>query len=76
MGLILHLISVCVIIVAYEIIRESQSCDLLVIGITNRSFMYRAVRTSIPETIAQSIDKPLVMVKSSGIVGSVVRRLV
>jgi nucleotide-binding universal stress UspA family protein len=62
--------------VVHAILKESRDYDLLVIGITNRSFMYRAVRASIPETIALSIERPLVMVKSSGRVGSVMKRFI
>jgi APA family basic amino acid/polyamine antiporter len=62
--------------VVHAILKESRDYDLLVIGITNRSFMYRAVRASIPETIALSIKSPLVMVKSSGRVGSVMKRFI
>jgi APA family basic amino acid/polyamine antiporter len=62
--------------VAHAILKESEDYDLLVIGITNRSFMYRAVHASIPETIAQSIGKPLVMVKSAARVGSVMKRFI
>ena len=61
---------------AHAILKESEDYDLLVIGITNRSFMYRAVHASIPETIAQSIGKPLVMVKSAARVGSVMKRFI
>jgi hypothetical protein len=38
--------------------------------------MYRAMHHTVPEALAQSIDKPLVMVKAQGGVSSVLKRLV
>lgn len=60
----------------YAIQKESKDYDLLVIGITNRPFMHRVLHASIPEIIAQSTDKPLVMVKASSGVGSIIKRFV
>ena len=62
--------------VADAIIDESEAYDLVVIGITNQSRMYRAVKSTIPETIAKSCSVPLVLVRAQSGVGSLIRRLI
>ncbi len=46
------------------ILEESEKYDLVVIGRTTKSLLYRAVRASIPDTVAEKCAKPLVMVKA------------
>jgi len=46
------------------IIQEAHNYDLVVLGATDESFIYRFTHTPVPETIARMCDKPLVMVKA------------
>ena len=62
--------------VADAIIDESESYDLVVIGITNQPRMYRTVKSTIPETIAKSCRVPIVFVRAQSGVGSLIRRLI
>jgi amino acid transporter/nucleotide-binding universal stress UspA family protein len=62
--------------VVHAIREEATEYDLVVIGITNRPFMYRATHQTVPEELAHTIDKPLVMVKAQTGVGSMLKRFV
>ena len=57
------------------ILDESVDYDLVVIGITNKPRMYRAMKSTIPETIAVSCRVPLVLVKAQSGVRSLFRKL-
>jgi len=59
--------------VVHTIVEESKDFDLVVIGISNRTYIYKM---TMPEIIAESISTPLVMVRSPGGVGSMIRRFV
>ncbi len=59
--------------VVHAIVEESKNYDLVVIGISNRSRIYRM---NMPRIIADSITTPLVMVRSPGGVSSMIRRFV
>ena len=48
----------------YTILKESKNHDLVVIGATNKSMLYRLGRQSLPEKIASRCDRPIVMVKA------------
>jgi nucleotide-binding universal stress UspA family protein len=52
--------------VADVILRESKEYDLIVLGCTEQSKLYRFIHESIPERIARKSEQPLVMVKASG----------
>ncbi len=58
------------------IVEESRDHDLVVVGITNKPLMYRAVHSTIPERVADGVKKPLVMVKAPGGVSSMIKRVV
>lgn len=62
--------------VSGSIIRESAWYDLVVCGISNRPRMFRAVRETLPESIAGSCGVPLVLVKAQTGVRSLIRKLV
>jgi hypothetical protein len=62
--------------VVHAIREEAGEYDLVIIGITNRPFMYRATHQTVPEELAHTIDKPLVMVKAQTGVGSMLKRFV
>jgi len=59
--------------VVHTIVEESKDFDLVVIGISNSTYIYKM---TMPEIIAESISTPLVMVRSPGGVGSMIRRFV
>jgi len=59
--------------VVHAIVEESKDFDLVVIGISNRTYVYKM---TMPQIIAESISTPLVMVRSLGGVGSMIRRFV
>ncbi len=62
--------------VEHAILKEAEDYDLVVIGISNLPYMYRAVRSTLPASIARSISKPLVMVKAFSGVSSLFRRII
>ncbi len=60
--------------VASAIVEEARDCDLVVLGWTREPFMYRFARGSIPLRVAQLTDKPVVVVRASGGIRSLLRR--
>jgi APA family basic amino acid/polyamine antiporter len=60
--------------VAAAILEEAKDYDLVVLGWTREPFMYRVARGSIPLRVAQLTDKPVVVVRASGGIRSLVRR--
>ncbi|MDY6913535.1 MAG: amino acid permease [Planctomycetota bacterium] len=56
------------------ILAESEDYDLVVIGMTRRSRLYRVTHAPVPEVVARRCAKPLVMVKASGGIRSWVKR--
>jgi len=56
------------------ILKESKNHDLVVIGATNKSIIYRLGRRSLPEKIATRCGKPVVMVKAGVGISSWLKR--
>jgi len=56
------------------IIDESEAYDLVVVGAAREPLLYQVVRHSIPETVARTCTKPLVLAKASGGIRSWIRR--
>jgi len=60
--------------VVEAILTEADDYDLVVMGCTREPLVSQLVRASVPETIAQRCDKPMVMVKASGRIRSWIKR--
>ena len=56
------------------ILKESEDYDLVVLGSTQEGLLHQFVKTSIPETVAQKSEKPVIMVKASGGIRSFMKR--
>jgi len=62
--------------VVEAILEETENYDLIVVGATREPLINQITRGSIPETVARTCEKPLVMVKASGGVRSWIKRWV
>ena len=56
------------------LLKEAKNYDLVVLGCTRRSFLYKVTRESIPDTIARRCTKPLVMVNEAEGISSWIKR--
>ncbi|MBN1898434.1 MAG: amino acid permease [Spirochaetes bacterium] len=57
-----------------SILEESRDHDLVVLGCTRQPLLFQFMRHSIPETVAQKCQKPVVMAKASGGIRSWIKR--
>jgi len=56
------------------ILKEAKDYDLIVLGSSNAPLLVNLSRESVPETVARKYDKPLVVVKASLGIQSIVKR--